>query len=72
LFRSHLWIRNNASTMISQLIDTGIFISIAFIGVFPWPVLMELFWTTYLLKFVVALLDTPLLYLAKFYHTKRA
>ncbi|MDD4735218.1 MAG: queuosine precursor transporter [Kiritimatiellae bacterium] len=68
----HLWIRNNASTMISQLIDTGIFISIAFIGVFPWPVLMGLFWTTYLLKFVVALLDTPLLYLAKFYHAKRA
>ncbi len=67
----HLWIRNNASTMVSQLIDTGVFISIAFIGVFPWHVLIELFWTTYLIKFAVAVLDTPLLYLAKYYHAKR-
>lgn len=68
----HLWIRNNASTMVSQLIDTAVFMSIAFIGVFPWHVLMELFWTTYLLKFVVAVLDTPVLYLAKYSHDKRA
>jgi len=33
--------------------------------------LIELFWTTYLIKFAVAVLDTPLLYLAKYYHAKR-
>ncbi|WP_145453410.1 queuosine precursor transporter, partial [Staphylococcus epidermidis] len=30
-----LWIRNNASTMISQLVDTTIFITIAFYGTMP-------------------------------------
>jgi len=64
----YLWIRNNASTMISQLIDTAVFVGIAFIGVFPRSVLIELFWTTYLLKFIVAALDTPLVYLAKWMH----
>ena len=29
----HLWLRNTASTMVSQAIDTGIFITIAFYGV---------------------------------------
>lgn len=68
----HLWIRNNASTMVSQLLDTAVFVSIAFIGVFPWSVLIEIFWTTYLLKFIVAACDTPLLYLAKWLHTRQA
>lgn len=31
----HLWLRNNASTIISQLIDSAIFIGIAFVGIFP-------------------------------------
>lgn len=30
----HLWLRNNASTMTSQALDTVIFITIAFYGVF--------------------------------------
>ncbi len=61
----YLWMRNNFSTMVSQLIDTVVFTLIAFTGVFPWPVLVQIMITTYLLKWVVALLDTPFLYLAK-------
>ena len=30
----HLWIRNNASTMVSQLLDNAIFTYIAFVGAF--------------------------------------
>lgn len=61
----HLWLRNNLSTMASQLLDSAIFCSIAFIGVFPWNVWWEILLTTYLVKMVVAILDTPFIYLAK-------
>lgn len=60
-----LWIRNNGSTMISQLIDTAIFCSIAFLGQYPFPIWLEIFFTTYIIKFLVAALDTPFFYLAK-------
>ncbi|HZG73985.1 MAG TPA: queuosine precursor transporter [Chondromyces sp.] len=59
------WIRNNGSTMISQLLDTFVFTSIAFLGAFPTEVWFEIFITTYLLKWIIALLDTPFGYIAK-------
>ncbi len=62
---SYLWMRNNFSTMVSQLLDTLIFTFIAFWGVFKWDVLVQIIVTTYLLKWLVALLDTPFLYIAK-------
>ena len=55
------WIWNNASTMTSQIIDTAIFITIAFSGVVPNILTMIL--SQYLVKFVYALLDTPFFYL---------
>ncbi|MCD6354941.1 MAG: queuosine precursor transporter [Prolixibacteraceae bacterium] len=60
-----LWIRNNLSTMISQLIDSMVFVSIAFYGVFEFKVLSEILVTTYLLKWAVAAADTPFVYWAK-------
>jgi queuosine precursor transporter len=66
----HIWLRNNASTMISQLLDSVIFSFIAFYGLFPTDVFLEIMITTYLLKWLVAALDTPLLYLAKSLHSK--
>lgn len=59
-----IWIRNNASTMVSQLLDSLIFTAIAFAGVFPFPVLLEIFLSTYLLKWIVAMADTPFIYWA--------
>lgn len=61
----YVWIRNNAATMISQLFDTMIFVSISFLGVYGFSDVLSIFITTYLLKFVVAILDTPFLYAAK-------
>jgi uncharacterized integral membrane protein (TIGR00697 family) len=61
----HLWLRNNASTWVSQLIDSSLFASIAFLGVFPGMVVLQIIVTTYLLKVIVAALDTPFLYLSK-------
>lgn len=59
-----IWIRNNASTMVSQLLDSAIFTVIAFWGVMEGPILWQIFLSTYILKWVVAFLDTPFLYLA--------
>lgn len=61
------WIWNNASTMTSQLIDTAIFITIAFGFGFGWlwsapGMLVNMLIGQYLVKFVCALLDTPFFY----------
>ena len=63
--KAMLWLRNNGSTLISQAIDTVIFISIAFWGVYPREVFMSILVTTYLFKAIVAVLDTPFIYLAR-------
>ena len=57
-----LWLRNNLSTMVSQLIDSSVFVLIAFYGVFETDVLFEIFMTTYFLKWIVAAADTPFVY----------
>lgn len=57
----HKWIRNNVSTMTSQMIDTAIFITIAFVGVVPniWTMIIS----QYIIKVVYAALDTIPFYL---------
>ena len=59
----HLWLRNNASTVVSQLIDSSIFITLAFYGVFPDPVVFSMIITQWLVKVGIALMDTPFVYL---------
>ncbi len=61
----YLWVRNNGSTLLSQLIDTSIFVPIAFIGVFSNEIVIDIFITTYIIKVIVAFLDTPFVYLIK-------
>lgn len=61
----HLWLRNNLSTMVSQLIDSIVFTLVAFYGVFSTEVLWEIAATTFVLKWVVAAADTPFVYLAR-------
>jgi len=56
----HLWLRNNASTLVSQAIDTFLFISLAFYGVVP---VLPLILGQYFVKLCIALLDTPVVYL---------
>ncbi|MRH44251.1 queuosine precursor transporter [Aquibacillus halophilus] len=58
-----LWLRNNLSTMTSQLVDTTIFITIAFWGIVPTSVLLGMIATQYVFKFIVAIVDTPITYL---------
>jgi uncharacterized integral membrane protein (TIGR00697 family) len=58
----YLWIRNNASTVVSQLLDTIIFIVIAFAGVIPFDALKFMILGQLLIKWILALLDTPFCY----------
>lgn len=59
-----LWLRNCASTMVSQAVDSLIFCTIALWGVFPGAVWLQILATTYVLKWFVAVADTPFIYLA--------
>lgn len=61
----YLWIRNNLSTMLAQGIDTLIFVPIAFLGVVSNEVLLGLIVSTYIIKVIVAAMDTPFIYLIK-------
>jgi uncharacterized integral membrane protein (TIGR00697 family) len=60
-----LWLRNNLSTLASQALDSLVFCLIAFLGVFETGVFLQILASTYLIKVVMAVLDTPFIYLAK-------
>ncbi len=62
-----LWIRNNGSTALSQLLDTVVFCSIAFLGApgFPMDVWLQVVLTTYLIKLIVSVASTPIIYWAR-------
>ena len=69
----YLWIRNNGSTMISQLVDTSAVILITHFLTYSKPLpkdnselmgLMTLIFYAYLFKFFAALIDTPIFYMA--------
>jgi len=62
----YLWIRNNVSTMVSQLIDTTIFMFIAFYHMtdqYTVPFIISLIIPYWLFKVLFAFIDTPLCYL---------
>ena len=56
----HKWLRNNLSTMVSQFVDTVIFIGLAFWGTVPH--LGKMILGQYVIKVLIALLETPLFY----------
>ena len=60
----HLWLRNNFSTFASQFIDTFTVVGLLCIfGVLPWNTFLGLLISGVVFKILVALIDTPLLYL---------
>jgi hypothetical protein len=56
----YLWLRNNASTMLSQFLDTTIFIFLAFYSTGP---ILTMIGSQYLIKLFIAAVDTPFCYL---------
>ena len=60
----HLWLRNNGSTIFSQLIDTcSVIMLLCFFGVLEWSRFWPLFMNGFLFKVMIAAIDTPLFYL---------
>lgn len=59
----HLWVRNNLSTIVSQMIDSVLFIGIAFWGTVPPATIGVMILSQYVVKVGIALLDTPFCYL---------
>ncbi|MFE4710805.1 queuosine precursor transporter [Paenibacillus sp. NPDC056722] len=60
-----LWIRTNGSTMVSSFVDTLIFCTIAFAGIYDLKVWTEILLTTYIIKFLLTAAGTPVLYIAR-------
>ena len=58
----HLWLRNNVGTITSQFFDTVIFIVIAFYGIIPTSVLLSMILSQWVIKILIALVDTPFCY----------
>ena len=68
----HLWLRNNFSTFSSQFIDTfSVLFLMCFFGLLPWNMFEELLISGFLFKVLMALFDTPFLYLFVKYFQKQ-
>lgn len=68
--RKGLWIRNNGSTMISQLLNTFLYTVFAFYGTYEIPTLISIFLSSYMIYFIISLLDTPVVYWCRQIHEK--
>ena len=65
-----LWLRNNGSTLVSQLVNTVLFNVMAFAGVYSASTLVSIIVSCYLIFIVTSLVDTPFVYLARKLHEK--
>lgn len=63
--KTYLWLRNNGSTLVSQLINVVVFNLAAFSGVFPKEVMIQVLVFGYLIFIVTSLMDTPFVYIAR-------
>ena len=61
-----LWLRNNGSTLISQLLNTLLYTFGAFGGLYEMPVLLNICASSYVIFIFTSLLDTPFVYLARY------
>ena len=69
--RRFLWLRNNGSTLVSQLLNTLLFTLFAFWGTYDAKTLASIFLSSYVIYIVTSLLDTPAVYIARKIHDKK-
>lgn len=60
-----LWIRNNVSTIISNCLENYLFTFFAFVGIYDISTILSIATTTTILEIVIAICDTPFLYISK-------
>ncbi len=68
----YLWLRNNASTFSSQFVDTFtvLFLLCSF-GVIEWKLFGILLLNGYIFKVLIALIDTPIIYVIVYFFKRR-
>ena len=64
-YPKNMWLRNNVSTILCNCIENYFFNTLAFIGIFPISVIISIATTTTIIEIIIALCDTPFLYLSK-------
>ncbi|MEZ3421969.1 MAG: queuosine precursor transporter [Eubacterium sp.] len=69
--RKFLWLRNNGSTLISQILNTFLFTVFAFYGTYDFKTLLSIFASSYVIYIFTSLLDTPCIYIARKISDKR-
>ena len=68
----HLWLRNNASTIFSQFVDTFIVLFLlCYLNVIEWNMFSKLLLNGFLFKVFFAVFDTPIFYLLSWYLKKK-
>ena len=60
-----MWIRNNIATIISNCLENYLFTIFAFIGIYDLKTIFAIATTTTILEIMIAICDTPFLYLSK-------
>lgn len=66
----HLWLRNNICTIVCNCLENFGFSILAFAGIFGFGDIMQIALTTCVLEIVLAVIDTPFAYLAKYMKCK--
>ena len=69
--RRFLWLRNNGSTLISQIVNALFFTLFAFWGTYDISTLLSIFSSSYVIFIFTSLLDTPFVYWARRIHDTR-
>lgn len=70
--KKYLWLRNNAATLLSQLLNTFLFSFGAFYGRYDLKTLLSICASSYAIYIVTSLADTPFVYLARKIRPKEA
>lgn len=70
--KKFLWLRNNGSTLLSQLLNTVLFTWGAFLGVHDTQTLISIAYSSYIIFVVTSLADTPFVYLARYLQNRRS
>lgn len=60
-----LWLRNNVATILSNCLENYFFTILAFIGIYDISTILSIATTTTILEIIIAVCDTPFLYLSK-------
>ena len=69
--RRFLWLRNNGSTLISQIVNTLLFTLLAFWGTYDGATIWSIFASSYLIFIFTSLMDTPFVYWARHISDKK-